>query len=339
MESVAMLHSKTQTQGAQPRRRWFIPVAAAASVSLTLVGGATAWGDSGIDGIPRASTAVSSTLTSAASTTASNAAGTATATQMTLPAYFVGATSSTSGPRFGLYREFVRTAVPAGATPAQKARAAIAVAMTTQPFASIEHYVQPWSGTSVRNLTVTPSLITVSLSGPGSKGFRADQTTLAVQALVWTAQAAIGQGPIPVKFAVADGSAMMFGAYSTARTYNRPAMDLAYLELAPIWITSPERGQVFSAGMPVVAKGQSCAFEANTQWQLKKGGAAVRSGFATATSGCPSRGIWEVNLGVLAAGVYTFRMYEVSMEDGQGIADVKGLHREIAAPNPPAQRR
>jgi hypothetical protein len=283
-------------------------------VSLTLVGGATAWGDSA-DGSPPASPALSST-----STTASNATGTAAITQMTLPAYFVGATSSTSGLGFGHYREFVRTAVPAGATPAQKAKAAITVAMTTQPFSNIEHYVQPWSGTSVRNLTVTPSLITVTLSGQGSMGFTADQTTLAVQALVWTAQAAIGQGPIPVKFTVADGSAMMFGAYATARTYNRPAMDLAYLELAPIWITSPERGQVFPAGMPVVAKGQSCAFEANTQWQLKKGGTAIRSGFTTATSGCPSRGNWEVKLGVIAAGVYTFRMYEVSMEDGQGIA-------------------
>ena len=312
-----MLHNKTQV--AEPRRRWFIPAATAASVALTLIGGATAWGVSGISDSPRASPAVSAT-----STTASKATGRGVTTQMALPAYFVGATSpagaaSGIGDRFGLYRELVQTAVPAGATPAQKASAAVAVAMTTQPFTTIEHYVQPWTGTSVRNLTVTPSLITVTLSGPGSKGFKADQTRLAVQALVWTAQAAIGQGPIPVKFAVADGSAMLFGTYPTARTYNRPAMDLAYNELAPIWVTSPERDQVFPVGTPVVAKGESCAFEANTQWQLQKGGTAIRSGFTTASSGCPTRGTWEVRLGVLAAGNYTFRMYELSMEDGQGI--------------------
>ena len=69
----------------------------------------------------------------------------------------------------------------------------------------------------------------------------------------------------------------------------------------------------------MVATGESCAFEATTQWQLKKGGAAIRSGTTTASSGCPLRGTWQVNLGVLAAGDYTFRMYEVSMQDGKGV--------------------
>jgi hypothetical protein len=33
------------------------------------------------------------------------------------------------------------------------------------------------------------------------------------------------------------------------------------------------------------------------------------------------RGTWKVSLGVLASGEYTFRMYEVSMKDGQVIAE------------------
>ena len=236
-------------------------------------------------------------------------------TKATLPVYFVGASSSD---RFGLYREFVRVAVPAGATPAQKARAAVAVAMNAQPFTNFEPYVQPWSGTSVKNVTVTPSLISITLSGPGAPGFNSEQTRLAVQELVWTAQAAIGKGPIPVKFVVA-GSTKLFGTYPTARTYNRPAKDLQYQDLAPIWITSPVRGQVFGSGAPVVAKGESCAFEATTQWQLKKSGKALKSGVTTASSGCPTRGAWQVNLGKLAAGSYTFRMYELSMEDGKKV--------------------
>jgi hypothetical protein len=69
----------------------------------------------------------------------------------------------------------------------------------------------------------------------------------------------------------------------------------------------------------VVAKGQSCAFEGTTQWQLKLAGSAIKTGTTTATSGCPTRGTWQVPLGVLAPGAYTFRMYEVSMADGQGI--------------------
>jgi hypothetical protein len=69
----------------------------------------------------------------------------------------------------------------------------------------------------------------------------------------------------------------------------------------------------------VVANGESCAFEATTQWQLKKGGTAVKSGVTMASSGCPIRGTWQVNLGVLAVGDYTFRMFEVSMQDGKGV--------------------
>jgi len=122
---------------------------------------------------------------------------------MALPAYFVGAYSGT-GNQFGLYREFVRTAMPVRATPAQKVSASLTVAMGSRPMTGTASYVRPWAGTTVRSVTVTPKLITITLSGPGAKGFTARQTKLAVQGLVWTAQAAVGQGPIPVKFALAN---------------------------------------------------------------------------------------------------------------------------------------
>jgi hypothetical protein len=330
-EILAMAHD--ETQDSRPRRRWLIPVSAAASVAL--IGGAIAWGVSNngrsAQSNPAASSTSSRPTASSPATGVPNPSPAATlartgssgtragaTVQAALPAYFVGANSGT-GDRFGLYREFVQSAIPADATPAQKAKAAVAVAMNAQRFSNSEPYLQTWSGTSVQDVTVTPSLITIKLSGPGASGFTAEQTKLAVQGLVWTAQAAIGQGPVPVKFAVAGGTAMLFGTYPTARTYNRPAMDLQYQYLAPIWITSPERGHVFPASTPVVAKGESCAFEANTQWQLKKGGVAIKSGATMASSGCPTRGTWQVKLGVLAPGDYTFRMYEASMENGQGI--------------------
>lgn len=238
--------------------------------------------------------------------------------QIALPAYFVGA-SSGAGDRFGLYREFVRTTAPTTATASEKARAAVAVAMNAQPFTAFEPYIQPWSSTSVTNVAVTPSRITITLSGPGAPGFTAAQTRLAVQQLVWTAQAAVGQGTIPVKFAVANGSPRLFGTYPTAKTYNRPATSMQYEVLAPIWITSPVRDQVLPAAAPATISGQSCAFEGTTQWQLRKGGATLRSGTTTASSECPMRGTWQVKLGALPAGSYTFRMFEVSMEDGQGV--------------------
>jgi Immunoglobulin-like domain of bacterial spore germination/Sporulation and spore germination len=321
-EILAMAHDETKVT--EPGRRWLMPVAAAASVAL--IGGAIAWGVANNGGSPQTSVAAPSTSAPSRGPavpvpdpSSPNGQAPRATSQAALPVYFVGATSGT-GDRFGLYREFVQADVPAGPTPAQKAKAAVAVAMNVQQPSNAEPYVQPWSGTSVRDVTVAPNLITITLSGPGAKGDLSDaQTKLAVQALVWTAQAAVGQGPIPVKFAVADGSKMLFGTYPTTKTYNRPAKDLLYQDLAPIWITSPERDQVLPAGAPVVAKGQSCAFEGNTQWQLKKGGAEIKSGFTTATSGCPTGGTWEVPLGALAAGDYTFRMYEVSTENGQGI--------------------
>lgn len=320
-EILAMAHDRTTTD--EPSRRWLMPVAAAASVALI---GAIAWGavnsggsqDTNPAGSASSSTVGQGTPGPTPNASPSAASPSAAATQVALPAYFVGANSE-GGDRFGLYREFVRTALPAEATPAEKAKAAVAVAINAQPFTNLEPYVQPWSGTTVEDVRFTSSLITITLSGPGASGFTPEQTRLAVQELVWTAQAAIGRGTIPVKFVVADGTPKLFGAYGTDKTYNRPAKALQYEDLAPIWILAPDRGKVFAAQSPVVVNGESCAFEATTQWQLKKGAAAVRSGVTTASSGCPIRGTWQVNLGLLAPGDYTFRMFELSMEDGKSV--------------------
>jgi len=327
-EILAMAHDEKQI--AEPQRRWLIPGAAAASVALI---GAIIWGVSNTGGSQQPTPAMTSaSATTTAPTPAvvpapnpspsatSNGSVAGATTHVALPAYFVGANTA-AGDKFGLYREFVRTAVPVGATPAQKAKAAVAVAMNAQPFTNYEPYVQPWSGTSVTDAAVTPSLITITLSGPGASGFTAAQTKLAVQELVWTAQAAIGRGTTPVKFVVANGSPTLFGTYPTTQTYNRPPPDLQFEVLAPIWITTPVRNQVYPAGATVVAAGQSCAFEGTTQWQLKKSGTTIKSGVATASSGCPTRGTWQVKLGVLGAGNYTFRMSEASMKDGKVVAE------------------
>jgi Immunoglobulin-like domain of bacterial spore germination len=313
-EILAMVYD---TQVTQHTRRWVIPLAAAASVALI---GAIAWGASTLGGQPAGQQApvAPAASSSSAPSAASSSSATSATSQVALAAYFVGASSGT-GDRFGLYREFVKAAVPVAATPAQKAKAALAVAMNAQAFTNLEPYIQPWSGTSVKDVTMTPNLITITLSGSGASGFTKEQTKLAVQELVWTAQAVVGQGTIPVKFMVTDGSSTLFGTYPTSQTYNRPAKDLQYQDLAPIWITTPDRGHVYKAGTSVVVTGESCAFEATTQWQLKKSGTAVRSGTTTASSGCPTRGTWTVNLGALASGDYTFRMFEISMQDGKGI--------------------
>ncbi len=39
-------------------------------------------------------------------------------------------------------------------------------------------------------------------------------------------------------------------------------------------------------------------------------GTTVSTGHTTASSGCPQRGSWQVDLGALPSGTYTFRAYE-----------------------------
>jgi Immunoglobulin-like domain of bacterial spore germination len=349
-EILDMAQDKTQT--AATGRRWLAPVAAAASVALI---GTVIWGVSSNDSSQEAAPAVTQSVTSPAPNASGPAAGPSKApsaatvpvpnvpppppsgsartgaTQVALPVYFVGGVGGTHPDRpIGLYREYVTTSVPVGATAAEKAQAALSVAMKPFPRKSVpqfplsEGYIQIWTGESVTNVTVTPTRITITLDGPGrvapAATYAGPVHKFSIQQLVWTAQAAVGQGSIPVRF-VTPGSANLFETFPISETYNRPPPSMEYEELAPIWIASPAHAAVGLSGSPVVATGQSCAFEGTTQWQLMKDAKVLKSGFTTATSGCPSRGTWQVKLGVLAAGSYTFRMYEVSQENGKVIAD------------------
>lgn len=316
-------------------RRWFAPLAAAAAVAAIagVVWGTTQSGDGGQS--PAAASTTSSSQQSSASPTsapssssASTGAGSTSAPpspsstvapvtrRVALPAYFVGPVSG-DRPVFRLFREFLPASLPAAATDAQKAKAALALAMDAQPFSNTDGYLQPWSGTTVTKVAVTPKRITVSLSGPGSPGITdRDVARVAVQSLVWTAQAAVGKGTIPVTFTVADGSAKLFGLFPAAQDYNRPASNESYNDLAPIWVTSPSRDAVLPKGRPVVVKGEATVFEATVSWELLKGSTVVKRGHAMATVGAPERGSFSFAVGAVPAGDYTIRVFEVSAADG-----------------------
>jgi hypothetical protein len=315
------------------RRRWFAPLAAAAAVAAIA---GVVWGASQPDDADRGPAAVTTERPSPPASSAPTGTATAPTTQpsptsepptpssttapasreVALPAYFVGPVSG-DRPVFRLFREFLPAALPAGATDARKAEAALALAMDAQRFSNTDGYLQPWSGTTVERVAVTPQLITVTLSGPGSTGIDdRDVARVAVQSLVWTAQAAVGKGTIPVTFRVADGSAKLFGLFPATQQYNRPPSSESYEDLAPIWVTSPGRDAVLPGGKPVVVKGEATVFEATVSWQLLKGSAVVKEGHATASVGAPGRGTYEFGLGTLPAGDYTIRVFELSAEDG-----------------------
>ncbi len=311
------------------RRRWLVPLAAAAAVAV-IGGGLWVAGEENRTSPSPAATSPGTVATTPApsatspSGTSTGPSSTSTTTAppaartVSVPAYFVGPVGDAK-PTYKLFREFVPATVT-GTGDDATVQAALAAAINAQPFTNTDGYLIPWSGTQVTDVSVAPQLITITLSNAGPQGFGKEVERLAVQELVWTAQAAVGKGTIPVRFAVADGSDALYGAFPTSKTYNRPPTDRSWEDLAPIWVTSPSRGQVLPAAKPVTVTGQATVFEATVQWQLS--GAARRSGHAMATIGAPGRGTYSIPLGTLAPGSYTIRVFEPSAKgDGSLVAD------------------
>jgi hypothetical protein len=302
--------------------RWLAPVAAAAAA--VLIAG-TAWALTQRDAgpVPPAVTTAptpTDSPTAEPSPTATTPSPTSTAAEAALlPVYYVGPIGDDK-PTYRLFREFLRGSTPATAREEQKALEALRLATDAQRFSNTDGYLQPWSGTEVTAVSVTPELITVSLSNDGPDGFEREQQRLAVQQLVWTAQAAVNKGTIPVRFQIEDGSTAMYGTFPTSQTYDRPPKDEHWRDLAPIWVTSPGRDQVLDAGKPVTVTGEATVFEANVRWELKQGPSVVKEGHTTASVGAPGRGEFTIELGTLRPGDYAIRVFEMSMDDGDKVS-------------------
>jgi len=237
-----------------------------------------------------------------------------------LPVYYVAAIGDDAR-IVRLYREWLTSAgVTRGADDQARASAAVELAMTAVP-PGTDGYLRTWEGVELLDVSVTDARITITLSGPGTTAFPEDTERVTVQQLVWTAQAAVGKGTIPVRFELADGSDAMFGTQPVDRTYNRPASrDQYYEDLAPIWVTTPTRGQVLPAGRTVTVRGEACVFEATVSWELIREGAVVDKGFVTASVGAPDRGTYEIRLGSPRPGSYAVRVFELSAEDGRRVS-------------------
>lgn len=306
--------------GGSGARRWLLPLAAAAAVAA-IIGGAWWSGQDDRHTVtppqtngPTLSPSPSPPATSSPTTSAPSATE-----SVTLPVYFVGPVGGETA-KYKLFREFLRGSIPTGGGEANRVEAALGLAMNAQPFSNTDGYLQPWSGTRVQSAAITPEAIEVQLSGPGAGGFDAETQRLAVQELVWTAQAA-AQKTLPVRFVVADGSTTLFGSISTDQDFTRPPADRTYEDLAPIWVSSPTRDQVLPSAKPVVVKGLAIVFEATVNWQLERGTTAVATGHAMASIGAPMQGSYSFSLGTLAPGDYTIRVRELSAKDGSVSAE------------------
>jgi hypothetical protein len=236
-----------------------------------------------------------------------------------LPVYYLGPVVGGSKD-WRLFREFVPTAVATPATPGAKALAALRQAFGSPSLPKHPGYASPWISSGLVSVTVDGGVITVALSH-GLETTPDGGSALAVQQIVWTAQAAVGKGALPVRITVPGDAELAPGVPST-RTWNRPTDPIAVAGvLSPIWVDEPYRGQVVSAGAPLTVKGVASTFEANVEWQLLRDGKAVEQGFTTASIGAPGRGSYTFRTQPIGAGSYLLRVFERSAKDGSVAAE------------------
>ena len=165
------------------------------------------------------------------------------------------------------------------------------------------------NGTKVNSVSVVGGVATVDLTlGRISLGAESEQR--AIDQMVWTL---IENDPTvtSVKFTI-DGivSESLAGHVDFSQVFT---LAPSYEVLASVWIDLLDRSDVSN---PVSITGSACTFEANVAWELTKGGDVVSSGATTATTACPDRSDWSIDLGELAPGNYVLKVSDTSAEDG-----------------------
>lgn len=138
-----------------------------------------------------------------------------------------------------------------------------------------------------------------------------EEQQAALQAVVWTADAATGT-TLPVRFLVYGKPVPGLFATDTSQPVAPMPADSA---LAPVSITSPTQGE--TVGSTFTVTGQAATNEANVVWELERGGQVVTRGFTTAKVCCT---LSPYSFTVTApAGSYTLTVHDVDDSGGEGI--------------------
>jgi len=284
---------RNRTEKVDPMtRRWFLPTIAAAAMMALVIGGAYWIAQDGND--PAGGPAGSPTVT----------------TERAVPVYYVGAAAQ--GDR--LFREFQKQQVCGEEECLLLASARAAVSGTPQD----GDYRTAWpAGTSVLSASYDGDVLTIDLTGENlgdlPQGLRGTDGALAVEQLIYSAQAGLGQGRVPVQLLI-DGNRTptVLGVPTNEPLAAAEELDV----LAPVQISSPGEGQTFPAG-DVTVTGVAAVFEANVIWELMVGVDAVaKSGFATAAE-CCKHAPYEFVLEGLEPGTYTLVVHDEDMS-GEG---------------------
>ena len=290
-ESLDSIHARTTVTAFQRRRPWVLGagaavVATAATVAAVAVmggnPGTTTAQDPGFAGSPTGAASATSDPSPAESsapsaTTEPSPTQTDAPASATVPVYYVGDTSR--GPR--LFREFhsVRSADPL--------LAAVDEAVATDP--DDADYRSPWpDGARAGQVSYDGDVVTVSLEpadagGPElglrrrPAGMSEEEAAVAVEQLIYTAQAALQQGRPPVQFLInGERTDMLLGVPVSEPVAQGDPLDV----LAQVWVIDPAEGAEVTS--PFEVSGVANAFEANVQWELMQGDKVVEEGFTTA---------------------------------------------------------
>lgn len=294
-EGLTAVRSRVEQRS--PWLRWRPLVAAAATAAVVAGGGAFA-----VSSSLRTQQEPAGTNRSTAVTPRPPASTKRTA----LPVYYLGA----DGTRQGLFREFHQVDVPAAAPAA--AVAVLAVTSALDGGSAVDpDYGAPWlaATSSTAHLTRGADVLTVDLPSAEAtaRGRTREQARLAVQQLAWTASAAAQDAGVGVRVLVSGAPGMLFGSLPVGDVVHRPGAATAYRDLASVWVQDVVSRESNPGQLSV--SGSACVFEGALRWQLLQGRRVVRSGSTTASAGCPSRGTWDVSVGAVPTGRYTFRAF------------------------------
>jgi hypothetical protein len=262
---------RSRTDKVVPMKRWFLPTIAVAAVMAAVVGGAF-WlvNDDDTSG----SAGPSPSGPSHTASTPATSGGTET---RAVPVYYVGSTAH--GDK--LFREFQQKDVCAEVECLLKAAAVAAV--NGQP--NDPDYRTLWpDGSTVGAVSQDGDTIVVDLAAgvhDRPSGMSAQDAGLAVQQLVYSAQAAVGQGRLPVQLLVnGQHSDTVLGVPASEPLAADNPDDV----LAPVQVDSPADGASVSGSFTV--SGRAATFEANVVWELMQGSTVVKHGFTTAQECC-----------------------------------------------------
>jgi hypothetical protein len=230
----------------------------------------------------------------------------ATGRQRALPLYYV--TDTPAGPR--LAREFRR--LPVGDEPETAASAAVA-ALLAAPGGTVPGHRNPWPAGSALAAPVrhADGVVTVDLD-PRVAATAPPDPILAVQQLVYTVTGALGTSD-PVRLLVAGASVPRLwndGVVTGLPIARADPLGIRVL----VGIDDPAEGA--TATSPLRVTGEAAVFEATLHWEVRRGGAVVRSGTASTAQG---QTFAPYSFSVpLPPGDYEIRVAEDDPSDGAG---------------------